>query len=566
MNSLQGSFFTKSIWVILFSITFTSALTYIFIEKIINKPIKNLNILARNISNGDLTKKVNVIANGEIGTLSENLNEATNKLRELITNVSGMTQTVATSAKDLVTATDEVDQTSTQVATTVEELAAGSTEIASSAENAVQKMQETDNTVAMVNENLQKMTKVADEAEQLIIEGKEIIITQQQAMEITSQRSQQVGKAIDDLKIKVNEINSIINTITRIAQQTNLLALNAAIEAARAGAEGRGFAVVAEEVRKLAEESAASAAETRILLSDVIQEMQEVATYGAETNEAINTQKQVVISVNKVFENISTGMDRLAIEVGSISDAIKILTSNASETNTLMTNIASITEQSAAATEELSASVEEQAASISQITLATSNLNSLVNNLQGYLRKFKLTTLAYLPWDSEIASSYLVKAIYKKVAGEDLNLVPVDTLALEEMYNSISKGYLDGTVSCWNSHNQYFEKYSQHLEAANTNLTDAKIGLVVPKYVTISSIQELNKAREKFNSKIIAIEPRAGVTQKAYQALKDYGLQFEVVTGNSQSMIDKLSKAIDAKNWIVVTGWAPHWKLAQWEL
>src|SRR5439155_24938671 len=86
--------------------------------------------------------------------------------------------------------------------------------------------------------------------------------------------SAQVASAIEDLSARWERIGGIVDTITGIAEQTNLLALNAAIEAARAGEQGRGFAVVAEEVRKLAEESQAAAAE----ISQLIREMQSETT------------------------------------------------------------------------------------------------------------------------------------------------------------------------------------------------------------------------------------------------------------------------------------------------
>lgn len=181
------------------------------------------------------------------------------------------------------------------------------------------------------------------------------------------------------------------------------------------------------------------------------------------------------------------------------------------------------------------------------------------------MKDYKLPTLAFLPWDSEIASSYLVKAIYRKLSNEDLNLVPVDPFAVKEMYNSIAKGYFDGTVSAWASHQPYYEKYLAGLEET-VIMNDARIGLVVPKYVTINSITELNQYKDKFDSKIVAIEPRAGVTQKTYEAVEKYRLDFLVETGDSQSMLTALENAQARKQWIIVTGWMPHWKFAQWEL
>ena len=89
----------------------------------------------------------------------------------------------------------------------------------------------------------------------------------------------------------------------------------------------------------------------------------------------------------------------------------------------------------------------------------------------------------------------------------------------------------------------------------------------MPKYVTINSIAELKANADKFKGKIIGIDPGAGLMSKTEKVLKDYGLDnFTLVEGSGATMTAALSDAIKNREWVVVTGWTPHWKFAKWEL
>jgi glycine betaine/proline transport system substrate-binding protein len=97
------------------------------------------------------------------------------------------------------------------------------------------------------------------------------------------------------------------------------------------------------------------------------------------------------------------------------------------------------------------------------------------------------------------------------------------------------------------------------------NLEGTKIGLVVPQYVTINSIEELKA--DKFKRKIIGIDPGAGLMTKTEQVIKAYQLKnFKLMEGSGATMAAALGDAIKNKRWIVVTGWTPHWMFSRWDL
>jgi glycine betaine/proline transport system substrate-binding protein len=96
--------------------------------------------------------------------------------------------------------------------------------------------------------------------------------------------------------------------------------------------------------------------------------------------------------------------------------------------------------------------------------------------------------------------------------------------------------------------------------------SEGTTGLVVPAYVTINSIEELNANKDKFKGEIIGIGGGAGIHANTVKAIDLYGLDYEQITSSGPAMVASLDKAIRDKEWIVVTGWKPHFKWSQNDL
>lgn len=173
-------------------------------------------------------------------------------------------------------------------------------------------------------------------------------------------------------------------------------------------------------------------------------------------------------------------------------------------------------------------------------------------------------SIGYVLWDSEIASTNVLKQVFEQ-AGYEVKLSAVDAGPL---YQAVADGDLDCTVSAWlpGTQSNYWDEYGDDIDLVRHNLDGAKIGLVVPTYVTIDSIDEMNGVKENFDGKIIGIEPGAGIMQNTEEAIEEYSLDFELVPSSSAGMAAELSKAYKNEEWIVVTGWTPHWKFARFDL
>ncbi|MCQ1535304.1 glycine betaine ABC transporter substrate-binding protein [Methanosarcina sp. KYL-1] len=172
--------------------------------------------------------------------------------------------------------------------------------------------------------------------------------------------------------------------------------------------------------------------------------------------------------------------------------------------------------------------------------------------------------IGYVLWDGEIASTNVMQQVLEE-AGYEVEIIAVDAGPL---YQGLADGQFDFTTSAWlpYTHKNYWETYGEQLDSVQTNLEGCKIGLVVPSYVAIDSIEELNSEKEKFDGKIIGIDPGAGIMQASETAISGYDLDMELVSGSGAAMTATLKKAVDSEEWVVVTLWSPHWSFNRWDL
>jgi glycine betaine/proline transport system substrate-binding protein len=120
-------------------------------------------------------------------------------------------------------------------------------------------------------------------------------------------------------------------------------------------------------------------------------------------------------------------------------------------------------------------------------------------------------------------------------------------------------------LDAWlNTHKDYWADYGDLVVLGEA--FRGTTGLVVPAYVTINSIEELNANKDKFKGEIIGIGGGAGIHANTVKAIDLYGLDYEQITSSGPAMVASLDKAIRDKEWIVVTGWKPHFKWSQNDL
>ena len=176
----------------------------------------------------------------------------------------------------------------------------------------------------------------------------------------------------------------------------------------------------------------------------------------------------------------------------------------------------------------------------------------------------KEISLAYVNWAEGIAMTNLAKVIFEE-QGYKVNLKNADVAPI---FAALAKKDADIFLDAWLpvTHEDYFDQYGDDLEIIGDLFDDARIGLVVPTYVDINSIEELNSVKDKFEGEIVGIDAGAGVMRAADNALGAYDLDFRLLSSTGPMMTASLKRAIDDNDWVVVTGWKPHWKFSTFDL
>jgi methyl-accepting chemotaxis protein len=245
-------------------------------------------------------------------------------IKNVIANLSAGANQTTSAANQVSSSNQSFSQTTSEQASTIQEISANVRELST-----------------LTKQNAQD----AGEAKTLAQQARGVTETGVEAM-------RKMLEAIADIKRSADETSKIVKTIDEIAFQTNLLALNAAVEAARAGEAGKGFAVVAEEVRNLAQRSAAATKNTSALIDNSVKSAEKGVAISQEVSAFLEEIRKVAGKVdeltNKVAEASNTqtrGIDQVNVATGQMDQAIQSMAAN--------------TEESASAAEELSSQAQE---------------------------------------------------------------------------------------------------------------------------------------------------------------------------------------------------------------
>lgn len=356
----------------------------------LTKPIKNILGDMEKVAAGDMTVISEVKTKDEIGDLSNQFNTMVSNIRNLIKNSILVTDEVALAAQTLAAASEEASASSDEVAKTVGEIAEGATDQAHDAEDASRLAVNLDDKFIQLKGNSNEIAENANSVREINAKGMAVVEDLQDKAKQNNKSTDEIAEAIDDLDKKSNDIGGILDTIRSIAEQTNLLALNASIEAARAGEHGRGFAVVADEIRKLAEESSSSAEKIQKIIQIIQTQTQNTVMIMDKFKENSSVQFKAVGDVNSSFGEILNAVAEIVNQIEGINHFITDMIKDKDQIVSSITNISSVSQETAAASQEVSASMDQQTAAVESVAHSAEHLNELSLKLKKEIGKFTI--------------------------------------------------------------------------------------------------------------------------------------------------------------------------------
>jgi methyl-accepting chemotaxis protein len=283
-------------------------LIWFFIRGAVTEPIEEMVTGLRSIvsGEGDLTRRLKVRGKDEIGQASTVFNEMMIKFSDLVRQVSSSASKVSEASRQLVSSADHVASSSQS-----------QSETSASTSNIVEQMTVKISTVAVSAEEVRQQSH---ESLRRSEEGALSLKTLTEKVGLVETTVQGIANSVGHFVASADAIMHITGQVKEIADQTNLLALNAAIEAARAGEQGRGFAVVADEVRKLAEKSAASANEIDAITQTMAQQSNEVTRsindaliHITDSRESVGIVQSVLAASGESVVKVGKGLDNIAL-------------------------------------------------------------------------------------------------------------------------------------------------------------------------------------------------------------------------------------------------------------
>jgi methyl-accepting chemotaxis protein len=362
----------------------------VFIRTIL-APIREISLQLREIAEGDadLTRRLNVKNNDEIGDLADGYNKMTEKLRDLISQISVSADLVSVSSEELNTTAESTKLATEQISSTIREIAAGADHQVESVGACAGEMERMSSGSQEIARNAGSVSEMAQQTSEIARTGNQAIRSAIDQMTSIHTTIGGLSGVVQKLGERSEQIGNILGAITAISAQTNLLALNAAIEAARAGEQGRGFAVVADEVRKLAEQSSNSALEIGELIRAIQEETSQAIQSMERGNEEVTVGINVVNMAGESFEQILEAVNQVAERIRMVSNASDQMSVGTAQVVHQFATISQVASGAAVGTQNVSTVAQDQLASMSEIANSASSLSALAEELSTLVGKFR---------------------------------------------------------------------------------------------------------------------------------------------------------------------------------
>ncbi|KFN03119.1 methyl-accepting chemotaxis protein [Bacillus clarus] len=381
-------------YIVLFSLIICISLAVILARSFSNKLVKPIHQIDTKLKelasqDGDLTARLHVNSNDEMGKIATSFNKMLENLQHIIYRVQNISVEVQNASENMFEKTTISLAATIQVQNSMSNLETNMQSQTSNMEESATTMEDMTINVQRIAESASSVAELAVTTSEYANEGSAVIQKSITQMATINEAINATSQVVERLITHTKHIDTAVQSISNIAEQTNLLALNASIEAARAGEQGKGFAVVADEVRKLAEQSKTAATDINQLLHQIQNDTEtadSMMSQGrAESSEGIN----VIREAGTSFTTIVGQVHKVSTQIQEISATAEEMASSAEEIHASLNTITSIANKVSAETATTAQSAEQKVIIMNEMSTTAKQMKQTVEDLHTLVSHFK---------------------------------------------------------------------------------------------------------------------------------------------------------------------------------
>lgn len=331
------------------------------VMKSITHPLQQMMKAAIELGDGDLSVRVPVVYDDEVGKVSQAFNKTADSLQDLLKQLQWAGIQLTTSTTEIAATAKQQEVTVVEQESTTKQIAVTAREISATTKNFAKTMKE--------------ISETAENTSSLATSGKEGLLQMESTMRQMVEAAANIAAKLSVLNEKASTITNVVTTIAKVADQTNLLSLNAAIEAEKAGEQGRSFAVIAREIRRLADQTANATLDIEKMV-----------------NEMVSAVSAGVMGVDKFSDEINTGVSQVTTageQLSKIIEQVQQLTGSFESVNEGMQAQFTGAEQINESILQLSETAQQTSESIRQFHKSIEQLNHAAQELQSMVSRVK---------------------------------------------------------------------------------------------------------------------------------------------------------------------------------
>ncbi len=361
----------------------------IFSRSIVRR-LNSLSSVAKEISRGDLSKEIPILSRDEIRDLEEVFAMMVSDLRDIISEIKGVSSQIQETGGNLGGLIDKVLANSQEIDKSALAIAKGS----EAQTLIVQK------TFLVIDKSLEEMDEAARQSAQTASKANDALVKTEtggaNARETLSYLEDVLKKMVENaepiyrLSNKVEKIKMVMRVMEELSQKTDLLSLNASIEATRAGEMGKGFALVANEIRSMAENSKQSSQEIRRIVDDIFEENKAALTSLGKSEDDIAKGREIIQGIVDTFGGMLSGVKDISTEVKKVEDVAR---KQAKEMRGLLSQfqeLSRLAQENFMSTQKTTIGTKNQKEEIREIVTAMKSLNVLSDKMMETQRRFRL--------------------------------------------------------------------------------------------------------------------------------------------------------------------------------